>query len=758
MNETQLKKRLSRAAVWCSVLGLVILLAGAFIASTFHRALQSLALSEFKEEASGYRTQIILQLEQDSKSLSTLAALFEQSQVLDDEHFSTDLLIANHSDTFETLGYFNAHGIGTLVNTELGMLTDVDYHTLPHAVQASLTMAYRGIPDVSRLYESDISEARLLVCAVPVYQDGNIVGVLAGSTSLTCFDEILSESASSNQNSTTYLINAQGQVLAGTTDLSSPEYQSSIFSADFFDQADLNAIEAAIAREESIFSTVRYQGVRCNILVEPVGLNNWFVLCISAVTNSNHTIYQMVITLGVTFLLLAVLILVLLVYIWRLTLHHNRTLTRMAYTDELTGADNLNRFMQNLDALQHRQQSFCMVSLNVRQFKFINELFGSSMANQLLKTIAQRVRGSMGEGEFFCREGGDLFYLVFLETDACAVKKRTTALMEDIGLHTVSTTRDYRISLYAGAYLVEYPNQEELSTELIITRSRFAIQHCRDLPSTSVHFYDTQLHNTEERENFIESHMHQALQRGEFQMYLQPQINLKDGSLGSAEALVRWVIEDGHIIFPNDFIPLFERNGFCSHLDLYMVEQAMRQIRQWMDSGIAPLPISVNQSKLLFYRPDYISTLEELLQRYQVPAQLITLEILEQLSFEQTGEPHEKLRKLRKLGFRVSMDDFGSGYASFHTLGSLEIDELKLDRSFLLEISARQSNRFALILECIVKLTKRLNITTVVEGVETVENETLIRNLNCDMGQGYLYSRPIPAEEFTQRYMTRKDQ
>ena len=156
-----------------------------------------------------------------------------------------------------------------------------------------------------------------------------------------------------------------------------------------------------------------------------------------------------------------------------------------------------------------------------------------------------------------------------------------------------------------------------------------------------------------------------------------------------------WQTGDGRTVYPNQFIPLFERNGFCVELDLYMVEQACRHLRAWMDRGLSPVPISVNQSKLLFFQADYVSRLTQLLETYQISPTLIILEILEGLALENVEELNAKISQLQAIGFRVSLDDFGSGYSSLNTVGKLQIDEIKLDRAFLLDLSLIHISGFA---------------------------------------------------------------
>ena len=302
-----------------------------------------------------------------------------------------------------------------------------------------------------------------------------------------------------------------------------------------------------------------------------------------------------------------------------------------------------------------------------------------------------------------------------------------------------------------GVYVI---NNDSLPSPHMIGRAKALKETSTELRGRLRYaVYDDAIRRQLFREKRLKNIMGAALQNRDFQVYLQPKYRTESETIGGAEALVRWMKSDGSMIYPDEFIPLFENNGFCTKLDLYMVECACRQIREWIDSGKEPVGISVNQSKLLFYENDYIETMTNLIRKYDIPGSLITLEILEGLAADNVDELNQKMSLLQKQGFRISMDDFGSGYSSLNILGNLHIDELKLDRGFLLEVSDAENVRSRIIMELIVQLTGKLHISTVVEGVETAENEALCRDMGCDLGQGYYYSRPIPREEFNQKYM-----
>lgn len=280
-----------------------------------------------------------------------------------------------------------------------------------------------------------------------------------------------------------------------------------------------------------------------------------------------------------------------------------------------------------------------------------------------------------------------------------------------------------------------------------------ALNYAKQSQQVTISFYDAKIHEKEMMQNYIENRMEWALEHGEFQMFLQPKMDLHKKSLCGAEALVRWIVDGKQTIFPDQFIPVFERNGFCVRLDYYMVEQVCKQIRAWMDDGLSPVPISVNQTKLLLYEDDYVERICGITRRYGVPSRYITLEILEGLALENLEKASDCIERLHHDGFQISMDDFGTGYSSLTTLSHLDIDELKLDRSFLLQADQNAENNRRKILEVVIEVAKRLHISTVAEGIETEEHAELMREMNCDYGQGYYYSRPIPAAEFTDTFL-----
>ena len=446
------------------------------------------------------------------------------------------------------------------------------------------------------------------------------------------------------------------------------------------------------------------------------------------------------------------LLLLLSAFICRLMWKNSRNLKKLAYYDPITGAYNLVRFRQIVEQNIENDKNYSIIALNVHQFKFINEIYGREQGDRVLRYIKDRIEQNLVDGEVFCRENADIFYLYSRDTDRDRLEIRLKRIMEEVSKAEEGRYGDYQILMCCGA-AISTEDDDENSLDQMMSHVMLALVRAKDVHQNNVWFFDKELHRKEIMDNYVETHMNQALRDGDFRLFLQPKILLSSQRPAGAEALVRWIKPDGSMIYPDQFIPLIEANGFCVQLDMYMVEAVCRQLKSWIDKGMEPVPVSVNQSKRAFYEKDYLLRLTEIVEKYQIPAELITLEILEGFAFKNVEEVNRKIEELQERGFRVSLDDFGSEYSSLNTLGKIRINELKLDRWFLQEAAEGKNGNARLIMEQIVQLAHKLNIPTVVEGVETLEDHEMIKELQCDYGQGYYYSRPISAEEFSARYL-----
>ena len=507
-----------------------------------------------------------------------------------------------------------------------------------------------------------------------------------------------------------------------------------------------------MAAEEPQFFEFTRNHVSLYACVMPMGINTDKIIIVDTDKGVSDAVSDVVRYAHLIAILFAgTSILFALAVLW-LNRRYSMQLLQVAYHDRLTGAYNRYKFFQLLDQRRKKNTAYTVAAINIRKFKYINELFSSDRSDQLLKDICAALQRCMEPGEFFCRDTADTFAICLNTADRERAKERLNAILEQLKDSGQNMHPTYPVTFYGGCATpddcVDKNSNEELMSHVML-----ALSYAKQSRQATVTFYDSKAHDRETLNNYIENRMEWALEHGEFQMYFQPKMDLQNHTISGAEALVRWIVDGKQTIFPDQFIPLFERNGFCIKLDFYMVEEACKQIRTWMDDGRSPIPISVNQTKLLLYEDDYVERLCAITRKYDVPNRYITLEILEGLALENPEKVAVCIDQLHSHGFSISMDDFGNGYASLTTLSQLQIDELKLDRSFLLQADQNTEHNRRKILEVVIEVAKRLHISIVAEGIETEAHEQLMREMHCNYGQGYFYSRPILADEFTAKFL-----
>lgn len=437
--------------------------------------------------------------------------------------------------------------------------------------------------------------------------------------------------------------------------------------------------------------------------------------------------------------------------------HKNKEVSKRAIQleryDAMTGAYNHEYFIKILESICQNKENKALVAFNIKNFKYINEKFTVTVANHFLCQIKSILDEYLHDGEYFCRVSADNFRLVLDESTEEGVLQRMNDICKSIQIKSDEILNGYIVTIYSGGVLLSlYP--KPFSAFEKDSFAMVALMKAKQTNEKKIYMYNRKIYEEGKTRHYIESHMQFALDNQEFKMFLQPKVDLQTKKVVSAEALVRWQSEDGTTVYPDQFIPLFEENGFCIELDLYMVEQACKQLREWIDKGIEPISISVNQIKLLFSYNDYVEVLQDLTDYYNVPPKYITLEILESLAIKDINSLNKIISKLRDIGFRISLDDFGTGYSSLSILGDLKIDELKLDRAFMVLAKKNKTGNHYAILRSIIDMAKHIGVKTVAEGVETQDSEEMLLELSCDYGQGYYYSKPIPACEFSDKYFS----
>ena len=562
-----------------------------------------------------------------------------------------------------------------------------------------------------------------LTYITPVYEDANqIVGVLCADSGLQPYMDLMKKSISGGN--------------LYVTDLK-----------DFYgiqkdsESNEVLAVLKNMGLSEKVSGLIGVKGQEHGIVVKKTDIQGWYLCYVNSAKSLNYSMYVMSRTTNYVLMLFVIVVILLLWIAYRMMVKNNDEMEKLAYTDQLTGAVSFARFTQLVRMYAHKNNDYSLVSLNLRRFKFMNEILGRDKSDDFLCRIVTCIKPMLKKDEIICRDSADVFYMLLIGTDENVISNRIHAIFNSIR----QNTKDF---CYEYEFCCGVISNSTYSFEQMLTNVMFALAQSKEMASENICFFDEEVHKKKEFENFVESNMQQALDSNCFEMVLQPKVDLDTNLVVSAEALVRWKLEDGTYLPPSSFVGIFEKNRFCSKLDFYMLRKAIQQIRKWIDMGIQPVNISVNQSKIVFYHENYISELQSLLRKYDVSASYITLEVLESTVIEDFKLFNQILSEVKKLGFSVSLDDFGSGYSSLNVLSKLDIDELKIDRIFLHTDSELENKKTKLILEAIINIAKKSNIRIVVEGVESIEDDRFIRCIGANVGQGYYYSRPLAIDAF----------
>lgn len=408
--------------------------------------------------------------------------------------------------------------------------------------------------------------------------------------------------------------------------------------------------------------------------------------------------------------------------------------------DRLTGLYSREFFYQKVRELlrDHQDEEYTLFSVNIENFKLLNDALGIEACDMLLRQIAATIRLDVGDDGLCGRYGADRF--LYIKRRAKEVSQREKKINN---MHKYYHDNMNGISIKWGVYEI---NDNSLPVDKMCDRALIAVSSITGLYNTNFAVYDDSLRDRLVREKKITDIAEQSLERGEFLPFYQPQYSLDDECLIGAEALVRWKHPQWGCISPADFVPIFERNGFIGRLDRYIWEQACKHLRKWIDAGYKDMRVSVNISRVDVYQFNILEYLQGLMKKYALSPDCLHLEITESAYSDNPVQLSKTIEDLRKHGFVVEMDDFGSGYSSLNMLSHIHLDALKLDLNF---ISNETSKPFDVsILNDIISMAHRLDLHVIAEGVETREQMRRLRAVGCDFVQGYFFAKPMPPENF----------
>ncbi len=451
----------------------------------------------------------------------------------------------------------------------------------------------------------------------------------------------------------------------------------------------------------------------------------------------------------ITYLLIILVLFSVILLQMMVNYRNNARMEELAYKDEVTGGWNLNYFKLKSDELifNHSERAYAIIRFDIANFRYINESYGHISADAILRSIATRFEEVFSNNELCARINSDQFLALVLNDSEFPDKNRRYIKL--VGDDAKDNGVKYPIRFKRGIYTVR---REDTNLDIMIDHANAARKSLKGDEKVLEVFYSENIIKEMKKNDEIVSSMQNALSRGEFKPYLQPKFDIFKDQIVGAEILVRWEKPDGTKVFPSDFIPIFEQNGFIEKLDFYMLERLCEEIRKYKDSGKYKIvPISINQSRVLLNNPEYLTSVDRIMKRYDTSIEDIQIEITESVFFNDRDKMISVIDQLKEMGLVLCMDDFGSGYSSLNLLKDVPFDILKIDKDFFSEVDTSKDTM--IIMQKIVEMARALGIKVVCEGVETQEQIDMLKEIGCRMVQGYYYSKPIPFAEFMDKYL-----
>ncbi len=515
---------------------------------------------------------------------------------------------------------------------------------------------------------------------------------------------------------------------------------------------DYETIAAKMKQSESGHAVYQIGESKRLLHYSPIGINGWYIF--STVPDeevSRQGNYLLMLTTILT-ACIAVFFCALMAYVLVSQFKYSSLLYKKVYYNDLTGCPNLNKFREEGAKLLQSSSGkpYSAMRLSIDGLDFLNEIFGYSTGDTIIKAVAESLNEiKISQDECVAHIYGDRF-IALLQCATFGELEERMAKFNEIFNKKIEGIVTYKVKFAIGLYIVE-PNETDIYT--VIEKVSFAQKTAKknERLEDKVQKYDSKLKEALKLERDVEAKMERALADREFTMFLQPKYRLDTDKLEGAEALARWWINGKYIMYPADFIPIFEKNGFVVYLDMYIFEEACKFIRKLIDENKDLITISTNFSRLHLLKDGFVSRIAKIADKYGVPHKYLEVEITESSMVGNEAVLKSVLAELHEAGFTLSMDDFGSGYSSLGLMKEIPIDVVKIDRSFF--EASQEVERERIVISSVIDMAKKLNIHTVAEGVETQEHIDFLKTLGCEIVQGYFYAKPMPFSEFFDKYL-----
>ena len=716
---------------------LPVIMCVCFIASSILFLVQMIAksqeenITDLYNAANQTKTTIMKQMEGDWQTLEGLAVSLQAQGIRDAGQIMETLRNINDKNAFIRMGYADIDGVGQMVAMD-GDIQPIDLRGMEF-----FERALKGEKSISETFSDPYQEDSVNYFAVRVLDSENrATGVICAVHTSAVFRDIIDTPLLKSSGFSNIMDRHGEYVIKSTKDLRDdtlPENKENIAAH----------IQDGTSRS---FEMRDGNGVRQMAVVLPLLEGQWYQISMVPVEVLRSRYIQTAIGI------MAIIITACGLFIWlidrqrRMGADNQKALMKLAYNDDLTGLRNFDGFKKSAETfLDGADDSSCLFwYADLKNFKYFNDVFGYEEGDRLLCLVGGFLVKQEGELCMSCRISADNFAGILRCGDVEVLEKGHEELL-DFLRHSGMDNLPF-LEIPVGVYEFRDGVQRQ-SVDVLVNYANMAHKIAKEKAGSAVVLYDEGIRSRILEDSALESEAELAIEQEEFKLYIQPKVNIQDGNrISGGEVLVRWQSPKRGLIPPNRFISLFEKSELIVKLDRYIFEHACRWYRDYVDRGGRPVNLAVNVSKVGLFRQDFIAYYSGMKEKYGIPDQKMELEFTENIMAVDTEQFSELVGRLQKKGFICSMDDFGSGYSSLNLLKDLPIDVLKLDILFFRK--SKDIVREQIVVSNVINMARALGIRTIAEGVEHAATVDFLRKAGCDMIQGYVFSKPMPKEEF----------
>lgn len=635
---------------------------------------------------------------------------------------------------FNEIVIVDSEGKGITSTGEPIFIGDKDY----------LKKILNGKASIEKPVKSRVKDKNVVICSAPMVYEDNVVGAIFGIINSDLVKDNLLVNAYSNEGCA-YIISKKGEILFSKHN---GQENKNIDESDVFEypldtiinnkNKHLNEKGASIGYlhgENKYLGYSKIDSAEDWYLVTAIPMGEIFI-------NTESTI-KVTIILLISFILIFIIISA---YIINTNYTNEKKIAKAIYEDHLTEISNYDKFL--IDAqnyLRTKEETDCiMISFDIQKFKLINDIYGYQAGDQILKGISTNLKKYFGKGAVYGRLTNDVFgLLIALENETNKIQELVNIIKKEI--IDVSNIEGFNINIDVsiGIYIIE---DKDKLVQKIVDNADMARLKAKYIDYKEYAVFDT--HMLEEKKLLmqIEQDLLSALENRQFNIYYQPKFDLITGKMVGSEALIRWIHPTMGIVKPSIFIPITEKNGFINEIGRWVFNEVCKTLSSMINEGIDVVPVSVNLSRIELYQDDLVDFFKRTLKLYDVPPELIEIEITETTALNDIRFVNDKLIEIKSLGIKVAMDDFGIGNSNFSNLKNVPVDILKIDRSLLLDIESNFKTK--VVVESIIALSKCLELEVICEGVENVDQVEILKEIGCYIIQGYVFSKAIDINEY----------